>query len=198
MQANLPGNLERNVAAALAALPAEETRTFDLDGLLLSLAAQQAITGMARGETTPLLVNVSFDVFASRAATERFLATCNRIDARVASHLILLLSSWPEGLPKTRQLECVNRLRPFCRGVGYRVTELASLAWLDLSFSGTPIVSLPAPALLDEDPEKLKALFASLHARRARVLLRGVASERDAAWFRLQGADMIATRGPPG
>jgi PAS domain S-box-containing protein len=192
MQVNLPRKLERGVIAALASLPAKESGDFDLDGLLLSLAAQQAITGMARGDATPLLVNVRFDVFATRPATERYFATCRRIDQRVSGHLVMMLSALPEGLPKTRQLECVNRLRPFCRGVGYHVAELANLAAIDLSFSGTPIVSLPAHALIDQDPEKLKALLGSLHAKRARVLIHGVASERDAAWFRLNGADMIS------
>jgi len=191
-QVNLPGELERGVISALGSLPAEESKAFDLDGLLLGLAARQAIAGMARGDATPLLVNVRFDVFATRPATERYFATCLRIDQRVANRLILMLSSLPEGLPKTRQLECVNRLRPYCRGVGYQVNDVAGLAALDLSFSAAPIVSLPARALNDEDPEKLKGLFASLHARRARVLIREVASDKDAAWFRLFGADMIA------
>jgi PAS domain S-box-containing protein len=194
MQVGFPGDLERAIVTALAALPAEESRAFDQDGLLLGLAAREAIAGMARGDATPILVNVRFDVFATRLATERYLATCLRIDPRVAGRLILLLASLPEGLPKTRQLECINRLRPFCRGVGYHVTQLAALGTLDLSFSGTPIVSLPARVLSDEDPDKLRILLSSLHARRAKVLIRGVASEKDAAWFRLFGADMIAMR----
>jgi PAS domain S-box-containing protein len=192
MQANLPGDLERRVIAALAALPVVESKAFDLDGLLLGLAAQQAISGMARGDATPMLVNVRFDVFATRPATERYFATCLRIDQRVTGRLILLLSALPEGLPRTRQLECVNRLRPYCQAVGYHVAELANLAAIDLSFSGNPIVSLPARALADVDPEKLRLLLSSLHARRAKVLVRGVASAKDAAWFRLLGADMIA------
>ena len=196
MQVKLPGDLERGVAAALAALPAEESKTFDLDGLLLGLAAQHAITGLARGDTTLLLVNVRFDVFATRPATERYIATCLKIDQRVCRRLILMLASLPEGLPKTRQLECVNRLRPFCRAVGYQVDNVAGLAMLDLSFTAAPIVSLPARAIASDDPEKLKSLLGSLHARRVRVLVRGVASEKDAAWFRFLGADMIAMREP--
>jgi hypothetical protein len=194
MQVGFPQDLERAIVTALAALPPEETKAFDQDGLLLGLAMREVLASMARGDATPVLVNVRFDVFASRQATERYLATCLRIDPRVASRLILLLASLPEGLPKTRQLECINRLRPFCRGIGYHVVELASLATIDLSFSGTPIVSLPARALVDEEPEKLRILLSSLHARRAKVLIRGVASEKDASWFRLFGADMIGMR----
>ena len=194
MQVVLPAELERAVVAALSVLPAEETKSFDLDGLLLSFAAQHAVTAMAKGDARPILVNVRFDVFTTRLATERYLATCLKIDERVSGRLIPLLSSLPEGLPKTRQLECVNRLRPFCRGVGYQVDDMAELTLIDLSFSGTPIVSLPSTALASDDPYKLKAIMNSLHARRAKVPVRGVSSTEDAAWFRLLGADLIMMR----
>ncbi|MSP00748.1 MAG: PAS domain S-box protein [Acetobacteraceae bacterium] len=195
MQVNLPGELERGVIGALAILPEAETRTFDLDGLLVGLAAHQAIAGMARGNTIPFLVNVRFDVFATRAATERYLATCLKVDQRVSSHLIMMLSAIPRGLLKTRQLECVNRLRPFCRGVGYHVDDMASLAALDMSFTADPIVSMPATVLDADDPEKLMTLIGSLHARRTRILIREVTSEEDAALLRTIGVDMISMGG---
>ena len=191
MEVKLPDELERGVVTALAVLPAEEAKAFDLDGLLLGLAAQHAIAAMARGDTTPLLVNVRFDVFATRPATERYLATCLKIDQRVSSHLILLLSAVPPGMPKTRQLDCVNRLRPFCRAVGYQLDEPAGLTSIDLSFSTAPIVSLPADALAINEPEKLRTLIGSLHAKRAKVLIREVASEQEAMSYRSFGADMI-------
>ncbi len=191
-QVALPRELERALIGALCVLPQKEAKAFDQDGMLIGLAAQHAIDTMARGEVTPILVNVRFDVFATRPATERYVATCLKIDQRVSSRLILLLSALPEGLPKTRLLECVNRLRPFCRGVGFQVNDVAGLAHIDLSYSTTPVVSLPASALVTDDPNKVKALFASLQARRARILVRDVVSDEDAAAFRSQGANMIA------
>jgi PAS domain S-box-containing protein len=192
----LADGLERGLMTALSALPATESKAFDQDGLLLGLAAQHAITAMSRGVSTPTLITVRFDVFATRLATERYLAVCHKIDARVSSRLLLLLSSLPQGLPKTRLLECINRLRPFCAGVGYQVNDVAGLAAIDLSFSAAPIVSLPATALAANAPDKLKALIGSLHTQRAKVLIRRVASDEDAAAFRSLGADMISMARP--
>src|ERR1700738_4869925 len=59
----------------------------------------------------------------ARATIERFFATCVKIDPRVSTRLNLLLTSLPNGLPRARLQDCVNRLRPFCRGVGYYVDE---------------------------------------------------------------------------
>ena len=192
---SLPAELERALMGALFVLPQKEAKAFDQDGLPIGLAAQHAIVTLGRGESTPVLVNVRFDVFATRIATERYLATCLKIDQRVTSRVILLLSSLPEGLPKTRLLECINRLRPFCRGVGYSVNDAAGLSLIDLSNSITPIVSLPAAALVTNDPNKVKALFSSLHARRAKILVRGVTSDEDAAAFRSQGVELITMEG---
>ena len=71
------------IFTALSALPAKEAASFDLDGLMMGLAAQQAVAGMVRGEAMPLLVRISFDVFATRATTERFFAVCEKIDRRI-------------------------------------------------------------------------------------------------------------------
>ena len=108
----LPRRLERQIFTALAALPPKEAAGFDLDGLMMGLAAQQAVSGMVRGDTMPLLVKISFDIFATRAATERFFAICEKIDRRMTGRLVLLLSSVPNGVPRTRIQDCVNRLRP--------------------------------------------------------------------------------------
>jgi hypothetical protein len=180
----------------LAALPLKESKVFDLDGLLISLAAQQAITTMGRGDTTPLLVKISFDIFSTRAATERFFALCAKIDPRVTTRLVVLLSSMPDGVPRSRLQDCVNRLRPFCRGVGYQVDEVAGLPQIDLSNSFNPIVVLPASIRGANAPGKLRELFSSLQSRRAKILIRGVESERDAAIFWSLGTDMLSMRQP--
>jgi PAS domain S-box-containing protein len=191
-QVHLCNELERGLVSALAVLLPKEAKAFDMDGLLLGVAAQQAINTMVRGDTTPLLINLSFDVFLTRAATESYLAACNKIDPRVCARLILLMSALPKGLPATRLLECVNRLRPFCSGVGYNVDDLAALAQVDLSNSFNPIVALSTAALTGLPPEKVKAIIGTLHTRKVRILVRGVQSEKDAAAFRSVGVDMIA------
>jgi PAS domain S-box-containing protein len=194
-QVLLPQGLERRIAGALCALPAKEAAAFDLDGLMMGLAAQAAVAGMARGEAVPLLVKISFDIFATRATTERFFAVCEKIDRRVTSRLVLLLSSVPNGVPQTRLQDCVNRLRPFCRGVGYQVDEVAELPELDLANSFNPIVVLPVTACLGA-PSKVRAMFGGLQARRAKILVCGIGSEEEAAALLSLGVDMVAMKQP--
>ena len=197
-QVLMPPKLERQLTCALSALPQNEAQSFDPDGLLLGLAAQQVVASMVRGDSTPFLVKISFDIFATRATTERFFATCGKIDRRLTGRLVLLLSSLPEGVPRSRMQDCVNRLRPFCGGVGYQVDEVAELPEIDLSNSFNPIVVLPVTACSASTPVKLRALFTSLQTRRARVLIRGVGSEKDAAALRGLGVDMISMKRPEG
>ncbi len=192
----LPRRLEQQIFSALAALPAKESAGFDLDGLMMGLAAQQAVSGMGRGETMPLLVRISFDIFATRAATERFFAICEKIDQRMTARLVLLLSSVPNGVPRTRLQDCVNRLRPFCRGVGYQVDDPAELPELDLTNSFNPIIVLPIAACSLAVPAKTRGLFTALQARRAKILVAGVGSDSDAAAVLALGADMVAMARP--
>ena len=190
----IPAKLERQLTCALAALPPREAQAFDPDGLLLGLAAQQAMAGIAQGDTLPLLVAINFDIFATRMTTERFFATCGKIDRRLGNRLTLLLSAVPMGVPRMRLQECVNRLRPVCGGVGYQVDEMVEVPEIDLANSFNPIVSLPVAACSASTPVKLRALFSSLQTRRARVLIRGVGSEKDAAALRQLGADMVTMK----
>ncbi|MGD0104075.1 MAG: PAS domain-containing protein [Rhodopila sp.] len=193
-QVFIPYKLGRQLACALAALPRSESSAFDLGGLLFGLAARHAVTSMARGDNTPLLVKLGFDIFATRAASERFFTMCAKIDRRATSRIVLLLSSLPPGLPRTRLQDCVNRLRPCCGGVGYDVDDVAELPPIDLSTAFNPIVVLPVTACSASTASKLKELFSSLHARQAKVLVRGIASEKDAATLRSLGVDMFSMK----
>jgi PAS domain S-box-containing protein len=194
-QVLMPQPLERQIFAALSALPAQEAASFDLDGLMMGLAAQQAVAAMVRGENMPLLVKISFDIFATRTTTQRYFAICEKIDRRVTSRLVLLLSSVPNGVPRTRLQDCVNRLRPFCRGVGYQVDDAAELPELDLANSFNPIVVLPVTACLSA-PSKLRAMFGALQTRHAKVLVSGIASDDEATALFSLGADMVAMKRP--
>jgi PAS domain S-box-containing protein len=196
-QVLMPYLLERQLVGALSSLPQKEAQTFDPDGLLLGLAARQVVTTMAQGDTMPLLIRISFEIFANRAMTDRFFATCGKIDQRLTGRLVLLLSGLPQGLPRSRLQDCVNRLRPFCGGVGYQVDDMAELPEIDLSNSFNPIVVLPLSACSASTPGKVRELFSALQTRRAKVLIRGVGSEKDAAALRSLGADMIAMKRRP-
>ena len=195
-QVFIPSKLERKLVGALAALPQEEAKAFDLDGLLIGLAARYAATSMAEGDTTPVLVKISFDIFNTRAATERFFTMYAKIDRRLTARLVLLLSSLPAGLPRARLQDCVNRLRPFCGGVGFQIAEMAELPEIDLSTSFNPIVVLSAAACAVSAPAKLKEWFSLLQLRRAKVLVREIALEKGAAAFLSLGADMVSMTRP--
>jgi hypothetical protein len=106
-----------------------------------------------------------------------------------------LLSSVPNGVPRTRLQDCVNRLRPFCRGVGYQVDDAAELPELDLANSFNPIVVLPVTACLSA-PSKLRAMFGALQTRHAKVLVSGIASDDEATALFSLGADMVAMKRP--
>jgi hypothetical protein len=187
----VPHRLERKLTAALAALSPAEADAFNRDVLLLGLAAKHAIDSMAQGDTTPLLITVSFDTFTVRAAAERFFATCAKIDPRLTTRFIVMLSPLPVGLPNTRLLDWINRLRPFCQAVGYQVEDVVALAEIDLSNSYNPIVNLSAAACGATTPGKLRELFKSLRRRGAKVMISGVRSSKDATALRALGAEMI-------
>jgi hypothetical protein len=193
-QIGLPAAIERRLVSALAALPREETNAFDLNGLRLKLAAGYVVAETAGGDPTPLMLTLSFDIFATRAATERFFAVCAGLDSRVTDRLILLLSALPAELPRTRLHDCVSRLRPYCRGVGFEVEDLADLAGTGLPNSFNPIVVLPAAACKQSRPDRLKGVFLSLQGRRVRVMIRGADSEGEASALLSVGADMVTVR----
>jgi PAS domain S-box-containing protein len=195
-QVLIPQRLERQIVSALSALPEKEAAGFDLDGLMMRLAAQHAVAGMARGESMPLLVRISFDLFATRAATERFFAICEKLDRRMTQRLVLLLASLPSGVARTRLQDCVNRIRPHCRGVGYQVDDVAALPELDLANSFNPIVVLPVSACSLAVPAKARGMFTALQNRHAKILVSGVGSEADAATLWSLGADMVAMKRP--
>lgn len=188
----LAGKVRRTLMSALSVLPRTEAEAFDLDALLLGLAAKQAIADMGRGVSTPLLADIRFDVFLTRAATQRYFAACQRIDPRVSSRLVLMMSALPEGLPKTRLLDCVTRLRPFCAGVGYYVDDLTAAAQIDLSNSFNPIMAVPFKAMCGVPADKVRMTIDALHARRAALLVFRVPADKDIGHLRQAGVDMIS------
>lgn len=147
---------------------------------------------MAGGDTSPVLVDINLETFAAHATTERFFGACATIDARVTRRLVFVLSSLPPTLPKTRLQNYINRMRPFCRGVGYRVEDIAALVQIDLPNSYNPIVVVPSAACHIHTPNTVRELFNSLQTAKTRILISGVASEQDAALYRSLGADMVS------
>ena len=192
--ARLPALLERKMYSALAALPAAEYKDFDIDRTMLGLATAAASRGLLNGSNQPILVTVGFDIFNTRVRTDHYITACQKLDARVRRRLILVLTDLPDGIPKSRVLECVTRLRPFCRGVGFAVRELEAPP-VDLSNAGVPIVVVMADNLHGVDANtkaRLTKLIGALHAQRSRLLVRHVASWDQASNLMATGVDMVS------
>ena len=82
MLVRLTSDMERKLLCALSVLPRRATEVFDLDGLLLGLAAQQALDALANADATKLLVNVRFEIFGTRAMPPSGILPCARSSTR--------------------------------------------------------------------------------------------------------------------
>jgi PAS domain S-box-containing protein len=192
--AKLPVQLEQRILAAYSALPIKERQAFDFDRIVLGIAAEQAVTAIAAGGSLLTLVNVDFEIFLDRRRTERYVAACQALDNRLRERLVLVLSGMPKGFPKSRVLECVMRLRPFCHGVAFQSDGMEAPT-VDFSLLGASIVVLRRDrrvTLSAKDLEKLGKLIASLHAYQARVLVRQMASWEEVNQLNRLGVDLIS------
>jgi PAS domain S-box-containing protein len=172
--ARLPAELENRILAAYSTLPLNERQEFDFDRLVLGVAADQAITELAEGGSVPILVNI-----------------------RLRERLVLVLSGLPNGLPSSRLLECVMRLRPFCHGVGFQSGNMQAPP-VEFSLLGAAIVVLREDGramLTSKDLEALGRLIDSVHACRARVLVRGVPSWEATRPLARPGVDLVSIAG---
>ena len=195
--ATLPRKLEHDLQCALAALPAREAQAFDLDRLVLGVAAEHVVAGLGSGDARPILVEVDFEVFLDRHSTERYVAACQQLDERLRPRLVLVLSRMPFGVPKSRVLDCVMRLRPFCHAMGFQA-EAVELPPVEFSVLGASIVVVREADLngfAAEELAKLDRLIAVVGAHRARVLVRQVSNWDNAKRLLKLGVDLVALAG---
>jgi hypothetical protein len=88
--------------------------------------------------------------------------------------LILVLSGLPKGVPKSRVLDCVMRLRPFCHGIGFQ-SDSMEVPLVEFSLLAAAIVVLQDTGA-SVDTARLAKAVDGLHAYQARVLVRHVKS----------------------
>ena len=191
--AMLPTALEWRLQRALAALPPAECQAFDFDRLVLSVAAEQVVAGLASGHGLPILVAVDFAVFLDRRSTERYVAACQALDERLRQRLILVLAHLPAGVPRSRVLDCVMRLRPFCHAVGFR-SHMLEMPPVELSALSAAIVVVAAEDINLHDAEeraRVERLIGVAHANRARVLVQQVADANSAQAMLQAGVDLV-------
>jgi hypothetical protein len=129
-------------------------------------------------------------MFLDRRRTERYVAACQALDGRLKERLILVLSGLPKGVPKSRVLDCVMRLRPFCRGMGFQSDNMEA-PLVELSLLAAAIVVLQdtrAPV----DTARLAKAVDGLHAYQGRVLVRHVTSWMAAKPLAQLGVDLVS------
>jgi PAS domain S-box-containing protein len=192
--ARLPQEIEQRILAAYSTLPMNERQDFDFDRLVLGVAAEQAIAGIAEGGSALILVNVDIEVFLIRRRSERYVAACQALDPRLRERLVLVLSGMPSGFPKSRVMECAMRLRPFCHGVGFQ-SDGMDAPTVEFSLLGSAIVVLQddgRTVSIPKEQETLGKLIDNLHAYRARVLVRHVRSWDAARPLAKLGVDLVA------
>ncbi len=195
--AGLPEAGLRRIECASAALPATEQAEFDINALTLGLAAERVLSDGPDRANRPVLVNAGFELFSARASTERFLECCARLDAGIRQRLTLMLTRLPADAAQIRVLDCMRRLRPFCRGVGFVIEDL-ELPPVDLATAGGPLIAISARNWGGGGafPEaRLEKLVARLHAHRGKLLVRHVLSVDASVHLRMLGVDLVSIEG---
>jgi PAS domain S-box-containing protein len=188
--ARLPLEQEQRILAAYSTLPMSERQNFDFDRLVLGVAANRAISDIAEGGGLLVLVNVDFEVFLDRRRTERYVAACKALDNRLRERLILVLSGLPKGVPRSRILDCIMRLRPYCHGIGFQSDSMEP-PLIEFSMLAAAIVVLQDTGAAVDTARLAKALD-SLHAYQARVLVRHVTSWLAAKPLAQLGVDLVS------
>ena len=170
----LSRELDHRVQAAYCTLSVADRADFDYDRLVLGVAASGAVAQLAAGHPSTIFVTVWFEVFLDRRCLDRYLATCRTLDQRLREHLMLVIAGIPKGCPASRLLDCINRLRPMCRGVALQFETLNPPPF-DLSALASPIVCVPVNDVTLEDPKQkalLTKLVRSVHASNSHILIR--------------------------
>jgi PAS domain S-box-containing protein len=191
--ARLPAVLLRRVTSASAALPPAERAGFDIDALTLRLAGQQALELTLQGSTGQLFVDIGFEVFQSRISTDAFLEVCRKLDPVVRQGLVMVLNHLPQGLTSSRMIDCIHRLRPFCRAVGFEIEE-AELPDFDLALASNPILVIDSErfATAANNSQRVERLRTQLHTLRARLMVRNVATRQIGDRLLTMGVDFVA------
>ena len=192
--ARFPPGVEARILAAAAALPREDAAAFDIDVLRLSVGVEQAHDSAAGGIRLPVLIDVAFEIFETRAHTERYIEGLHRIDARAREQIVLMLTDQPDGVTISRIRDCMLRLRPYCREIGFVLKKLEPpppdlIGGVPMTFAiGCEAISR-GQALTEE---ALFQFLPVLHARRGRLLVFNVGSVQVARELREIGVDQIA------
>jgi hypothetical protein len=158
---------------------------------MLGLAADRVQQGLLTDLVGTVFIEVDFQVFQLRGATETSIETCRSLNPALRQRLILVLWHLPAGIPSSRLQQCVQRLRPFCRTVAFAIDE-PQLVASDPVLDHAPIIAISASRVTGPSSrEKLGKLLATVHGKRGRLMARNVPDAPTASLLRLAGVDLV-------
>ncbi len=192
--AALPAATHATLVAAHASLPADEQPGINIDAVVLGLAADRIHEGVLSGPVDTVFADVDFEVFRSRAALASYIDICRALQPVVRQRLFLMLAHLPHGVASSRLMDCAQRLRPFCRGIGFLIEDWR-LAPSDPRLDLGSLIAIDATQVLGAGAEeKLMRLLAVVRVKRGRLLVRQVPGAA-ASLLRTAGVDLLAMAG---
>ncbi len=195
--ARLPVALQRSLPIASAALPMAERIGFDVDALTVRLAGQLALDHASNGAIGHMFVDIGFDVFQSRVSIDAFLESCRTLDPVIRQKIVMVLNNLPDGLTSSRMIDCVHRLRPFCRAVGFELRE-PELPDFGLALASSPVLVIDADrfAPMLSGATRFDKLRGRLQALRARLMVRNVGNRETEDRMLAVGVDFVSPPPP--
>ena len=148
---------------------------FTADLAALHFAEKVALERLGGGNEA-LFLEIDFDCFFSRQKTQSVIDICHKYAPAARERIVLLLAGLTESVAQSRVLDSVQRLRPFCRAVGFVIDVPELPATETIATVGT-FVLLNAH-VWDRSKAvgqaRITRLAAGLHARKSSLIVRGV------------------------
>lgn len=193
--AHFDADTQSDIVALRNAQPCSDDLAAEID--ILRLARTSELLCEKAFEAQPvLLVDVCYSTLDSRRLLERYQKLCSSLTEAATSHLALNIRGVPKNSVSSRLLSLMQSVRHNCRQVLLELSEL-SLGTFDPRTIRTPIVTCnfhSVGARIRTSPDALRRLVASIHERKARLLIYDVPTDEEARRLLGQGADFVACR----
>jgi PAS domain S-box-containing protein len=166
---------------------------FDLDLHTWQSAVRLAVAQHSE-RVEPYFVDLAFDCFFSRQKTEGLIEACRAADPAARERIIVMLDDLPADVASARVLDAVQRLKPFCRHVGFAL-DAPELPPTEVAATVGTFVAVDASRwdhgnALSEP--KVARLGAALHSRKSWLMMQGVTSPRTRDFLRGCGVNFFS------
>jgi len=125
---------------------------------------------------------------------EAYVKACQQLEDRVRQRLVLLVAGLEDGVPQSRALDIIQRLRTVCRNVGFAMAGDTGKQ-LPNVFSKQCFVAIDGAALEGGGPlmtGRLKKTIEALHGQGARVIVTGLQQPSSAERAFGLGAEFVS------